>query len=158
MHSRSGCVLFISSPKKLPNRGEAPHLFLILGAGVTPAQGSVKPSGGFTFNYFSRERGGICDSDRRAVYECQDCFQRCRRKTRSRPRGLRTEMRRDGDVVHRAKRMVGWGRLLIENVEAGARDSTFAQCGDQIGLDDDRSARRVDQIRVAVSSARVRAR
>jgi hypothetical protein len=32
------------------NRDEVPHLPLIPGAGVTPAQGSVKPTVGFTFN------------------------------------------------------------------------------------------------------------
>src|ERR1700735_5178682 len=36
---------------KTSNRDEVPHPFsLILGAGVTPAQGSVKPTAGFTFN------------------------------------------------------------------------------------------------------------
>jgi hypothetical protein len=35
---------------KSSNRDEVPHLFLILGAGVTPAEGSVKPTEGFTFN------------------------------------------------------------------------------------------------------------
>src|ERR1700689_958310 len=33
-----------------PNRDEVPHLFLSLGAGITPAEGSVKPTAGFTFN------------------------------------------------------------------------------------------------------------
>ncbi|HKN13946.1 MAG TPA: Rv2993c-like domain-containing protein [Candidatus Binatus sp.] len=37
-------------PKPVPNRDAVPHLFLSLGAGVTPAEGSVKPTGGFTFN------------------------------------------------------------------------------------------------------------
>jgi hypothetical protein len=32
------------------NRDEVPHLFLLLGAGVTPAEGSVKPTAGFTLN------------------------------------------------------------------------------------------------------------
>jgi hypothetical protein len=32
------------------NRDEVPHLFLSPGAGVTPAEGSVKPTAGFTFN------------------------------------------------------------------------------------------------------------
>src|SRR5271168_4782528 len=32
------------------NRDEVPHLLLTLGAGVTPAQGSVKPTAGFTLN------------------------------------------------------------------------------------------------------------
>jgi hypothetical protein len=30
--------------------GRSPHLLFSLGAGVTPAQGSVKPTVGFTFN------------------------------------------------------------------------------------------------------------
>jgi hypothetical protein len=34
---------------KPPNRDEVPHL-PVLGAGVTPAEGSVKPTAGFTFN------------------------------------------------------------------------------------------------------------
>src|ERR1700674_255826 len=37
---------------KSANRGDAPHLFLVLGAGVTPAEGSVKPIAGFTFNSY----------------------------------------------------------------------------------------------------------
>ena len=37
-----------SSPKS-SNRDEVPHLFFVLGAGVTPAEGSVKPTAGFTF-------------------------------------------------------------------------------------------------------------
>jgi hypothetical protein len=36
--------------QKSLNRDEVPHLLLSLGAGVTPAQGSVKPTAGFTFN------------------------------------------------------------------------------------------------------------
>src|ERR1700719_2712955 len=38
------------SPINPSKRDEVPHLFLSLGAGVTPAQGSVKPTEGFTFN------------------------------------------------------------------------------------------------------------
>ena len=34
----------------VPLTGRSPHLFLSPGAGVTPAQGSVKPTAGFTFN------------------------------------------------------------------------------------------------------------
>jgi hypothetical protein len=30
--------------------GYVPYLFLMLGAGVTPAEGSVKPTAGFTLN------------------------------------------------------------------------------------------------------------
>jgi len=37
-------------PSPTSNRDEVPHLLLTLGAGVTPAQGSVKPEAGFTFN------------------------------------------------------------------------------------------------------------
>jgi hypothetical protein len=44
------CSISHSATKPLPNRDEVPHPDLILGAGVTPAEGSVKPTAGFTFN------------------------------------------------------------------------------------------------------------
>ena len=45
-----------AAPKKKANANAAkkvsPQSFLLLGAGVTPAEGSVKPTAGFTFNQF----------------------------------------------------------------------------------------------------------
>jgi hypothetical protein len=48
------------------NRDEVPHLFLLLGAGVTPAQGSVKPTAGFTLNkvIYSPSLAGLSISPR----------------------------------------------------------------------------------------------
>ena len=40
----------LGMPPKTSNRDEVPHPFLTLGAGVTPAEGSLKPTAGFTFN------------------------------------------------------------------------------------------------------------
>jgi hypothetical protein len=51
------------------NRDEVPHLsFLVLGAGVTPAEGSVKPTEGFTFNsvIVMRRRASSCRRPNRA--------------------------------------------------------------------------------------------
>jgi hypothetical protein len=45
---------------KMHYRDEVPHLSLITGAGVTPAEGSVKPTAGFTLNQVYFPKLGIC--------------------------------------------------------------------------------------------------
>jgi secernin len=97
-----------TSSLKPPNRDEVPHLLLSLGAGVSPAEGSVKPIAGFTYNLFlmaafplpscdiivvlaPHTRAGatiLAKNSDRSPYECQPLAQAPHR------------VHRDGATVH----------------------------------------------------------
>src|SRR5207248_1313522 len=63
------------------------------------------------------------------------------------------EMRGEDDIVEPAQRMLDRQRLDIEHIEAGARDTLFAQRGDERRFLDDRPARYVDQVGAALHQA-----
>src|ERR1700677_2788583 len=60
--------------------------------------------------------------------------------------GPAQRMRGENDVVELQDRIVGVGRLLLQNVEPGAGDAAFLQSLGQRLLVDDRAARGIDQI------------
>src|SRR6476660_1997006 len=63
------------------------------------------------------------------------------------------EVRGEDDVIKRAQRMLDGQWLDIEDVEAGARDTLFAQRGDERRFLDDRPARCVDEVGAALHQA-----
>ena len=71
------------------------------------------------------QRVGVRDPDRFAGGEGDNCFQRIAVEGPQRIARNIAEVRRDRDVLHRTKRMVGRRRLDIEDIDPGAGDAAF---------------------------------